>query len=240
MLETNPNHIAIIMDGNGRWALKRGLPRTMGHKQGVEAVKRVVNAAKERNIKYLTLFSFSSENWNRPEEEIAEIMRLLRMFLRSETANLHQNNINLKVIGDRSQLDAEVVALIENAERLTSSNTAFNLIVALNYGGRQDILNAAVKYSDFCNKRKIQPTQAHAEEYLPLFLSLGTIPDPDLIIRTSGEKRISNFLLWQSAYSEFVFIDTLWPDFTSMDLDNAINEFKCRERRYGTVLKSRG
>lgn len=234
MTETRtPKHIAIIMDGNGRWASARGLPRTAGHKKGVESVKRTVKAAMELNIDYLTLFGFSSENWSRPIEEVKELMRLLRMYLRAETADLHRNNIKLKVIGDRSQLDSEIVELIENAEKITENNDAITVIIALNYGGRNDILRASYEYAKMCVERNIEPDFENAEEYLPLFLSTKNIPDPDILIRTSGEKRMSNFLLWQCAYSELVFTSTLWPDFDRSDLEVALNDFNNRDRRFG-------
>lgn len=228
-----PSHIAIIMDGNGRWAKARGLPRAMGHRQGVEAVKRVVEAAAELGVKYLTLFGFSSENWSRPAEEVSELMRLLRMYLRAETAELHRNNIRLKVIGDRTAFDREIVELIENAERLTESNTGITVMMALNYGGRNEILDAAASYAALCQEKKIQPDFESAEEFFPTFLQTSNVPDPDILIRTSGEQRISNFLLWQCAYSEMFFTATLWPDFSRADLEQAIKDFGGRERRFG-------
>lgn len=228
-------HIAIIMDGNGRWAQARGLPRTMGHRQGVEAVKRVVEAAADMGIKYLTLFGFSSENWSRPAEEVTELMRLLRMYLRAETAELHRNNIRLKVIGDRTAFDREIVELIENAERLTENNTAITVMMALNYGGRNEILSAAAAYAMHCQKNGIAPNFESAEEYMPTFLQTANVPDPEILIRTSGEQRISNFLLWQCAYSEMIFSPTLWPDFSRADLEQALKDFAGRDRRFGGV-----
>lgn len=228
-------HIAIIMDGNGRWAQARGLPRTMGHRQGVEAVKRVVEAAAELGVKYLTLFGFSSENWSRPVDEVTELMRLLRMYLRAETAELHRNNIRLKVIGDRSAFDREIVELIENAERLTENNTAITVMMALNYGGRNEILNAAASYAAMCQEKNIQPSFESAEEFFPAFMQTTGVPDPEIMIRTSGEQRISNFLLWQCAYSEMIFSPTLWPDFSRADLEWALKEFAGRDRRFGGV-----
>lgn len=228
-----PRHIAIIMDGNGRWAKARGLPRTMGHRQGAEAVKRTVKAAAEMKIPFLTLFGFSSENWSRPVEEVGELMRLLRIYLRSETAELHRNNIRLRVIGNRAQLEPDIVELIGNAETLTAGNTAITVTIALNYGSRNEILEAAARYARFCIDRGIEPTYETAEEYLPLFLMTADMPDPDIVIRTSGEQRISNFLLWQSAYAEFIFTPTLWPEFGAAELAAAADDFANRERRFG-------
>ncbi len=228
-------HIAIIMDGNGRWAKKRSLLRTAGHHQGIEACKRTVRAAGDLGLEYLTLFGFSTENWSRPAEEVNELMRLLRMYLRSETADLHRNNVKLQVIGDRSALSKEIIKLIENAEKLTINNDGLNLVIALNYGGRMDIAKAAAKMATYFQKEGVEPTFENAEEYLPQFLMTEGIPDPDILIRTSGEQRISNFLLWQCAYSEFVYTDTLWPDFGEKDLRAAMKEFETRDRRFGAV-----
>lgn len=215
----NVDHIAVIMDGNGRWATGRGLPRTAGHRKGVDAVKRTVNAAIELDVPYLTLFGFSSENWNRPVEEIRELMRLLRLYLRAETAELHRNNIRLRVIGNREQLDSEIVSLIENAEKLTENNDAITVTIALNYGGRNDIMAAAAQYARHCIEKGIEPDFDSAEEYFPLFLSTASnIPDPDIMIRTSGEMRISNFLLWQTAYSELVLHRPYGPTFPNQTL----------------------
>ncbi|MCI5059722.1 MAG: isoprenyl transferase [Alphaproteobacteria bacterium] len=233
-----PQHIAIIMDGNGRWAGERGLPRTAGHRQGIEACKRVVRAAGEMGISYITLFGFSTENWSRPVEEINELMRLLRMYLRSETADLHRNNVRLKVIGERGPLSADIVELIENAEELTCENTGLNLTIALNYGGRDEVLRAASKMALELKERGIEPTYEAVQEHFSSFLMTKDMPDPDILIRTSGEQRISNFLLWQCAYSEFVFTDVLWPDFDKADLEAACAEFHKRDRRFGAVQTS--
>lgn len=228
-------HIAIIMDGNGRWAQKRNLPRTAGHKQGIEACKKAVRAAGELGVKYLTLFGFSTENWSRPAEEIQELMRLLRLYLRAETADLHRNNIRIQMIGERSAFSDDVIELIENAEKLTADNDALYLTIALNYGGRDDITRAAANMAAMMAKKNIAPTPDNAQEFFPQFLYTADMPDPDVLIRTSGEKRISNFLLWQCAYSEFVFSDTLWPDFQQSDMEAAILEFQRRDRRYGAI-----
>ncbi|MCB9991427.1 MAG: isoprenyl transferase [Rhodospirillales bacterium] len=235
-----PKHIAIIMDGNGRWAQARGLPRTMGHKQGVEAVKRAVRSAGELGVEYLTLFGFSSENWNRPAEEVGELMRLLRMYLRSETAELHRNNIRLRVVGNRTQLAPDIVELIENAEALTADNTKITVVIALNYGGRNDILEAASAWAMDCAAKGRVPDFADAEEHLPSYLMTDGIPDPDILIRTSGEMRISNFLLWQSAYAELIFSPVLWPDFQKEDMEAAISEYSQRDRRFGAVKTAGG
>ncbi|MBI4031911.1 MAG: di-trans,poly-cis-decaprenylcistransferase, partial [Proteobacteria bacterium] len=197
-----PRHIAIIMDGNGRWAKARGLPRTMGHRSGIDAVKRTVRAAVELGVEYLTLFGFSSENWSRPAEEIGELMRLLRMYLRAETAELHRNNIRLRVIGDRTKFDPDIIELIENAEKLTAGNDGITVMIALNYGGRNDMLRAASSWASFCAEKGLPLSFENAEEYLPGFLMTAEVPDPDILIRTGGEQRISNFLLWQCAYAE--------------------------------------
>lgn len=232
---TSPRHIAIIMDGNGRWARSRNLPRTEGHRKGLEAVKRTIEAATELKVEYITLFGFSSENWSRPKEEVSELMRLLRFYLRSETAELHKSGIKLRVIGDRTMLAADIVELIENAERLTSDNKKLTLVIALNYGGRQDILQATKQIADHVWKHNHQLSAEEIEALMPQFLYTAGIPDPDLMIRTSGEQRISNFLIWSCAYTEFVFTDVLWPDFKKENLEQAIEEYKSRDRRFGAL-----
>ncbi len=233
-----PAHIAIIMDGNGRWAQARGLPRTAGHQRGVESVKRVVRDAADMGIRYLTLFGFSTENWSRPAEEVRELMRLLRMYLRAETAELHASNIRLRVIGSRTELEPDIVALIEQAETLTRENTGITVVIALNYGGRHDILNAAAQMAAVMQEKGIVANFQSAEEFFPQFLSTSGIPDPDILIRTSGEQRISNFLLWQCAYSELIYTPTLWPDFSKADLEAAVAEFQGRDRRFGGVANN--
>ncbi len=229
-----PAHVAIIMDGNGRWARARGLPRTVGHHRGVEAVRRTVEAAAELGIGYLTLFGFSTENWGRPEEEVSELMGLLRKYLRSEVAELHRNGVRLQVIGDRSRLQPDIVDLIDNAEQVTRDNTTLQLTVALSYGARQEITAAARRLAKAVRDGDLDLDRLD-ETALAERLFTDGMPDPDLVIRTSGEKRISNFLLWQAAYAELVFIDTLWPDFTRAHLEMAIGEYRRRERRYGGV-----
>lgn len=230
-----PQHIAIIMDGNGRWAQQRGLPRTAGHRQGIEACKRVVRAGGKMGVRYLTLFGFSTENWSRPAEEINELMRLLRMYLRSETADLHRNNVRLRVMGERAALSDDIVELIENAEELTADNTGLNLTIALNYGGRSEIIRAASQAALYLQDKKQEPTYDAMQEHFDSFLMSKGIPDPDILVRTSGEQRISNFLLWQCAYAEFVFTDTLWPDFDMADLEQVCREFQKRDRRFGAI-----
>ena len=236
--EPGPRHVAIIMDGNGRWAQARGMFRTAGHRSGMEAVRRTVEAARELGLPYLTIFGFSSENWGRPVEEVEELMLLLRLYLRSEIAELHRNGVRLRVIGDRSRLATDIVNLIDHAESLTRGNETLNMTVALSYGGRQDIVQAARRLAESACKGDIDPA-AIDQELLSATLWTREIPDPDLIIRTSGEQRISNFFLWQGAYAELVFVDTLWPDFSKADLEHAIREFRRRERRYGALVGSR-
>ena len=228
-----PSHIAIIMDGNGRWAKSRGLPRIEGHRRGAEAVRRVVEAASNIGISYLTLFGFSAENWNRPVPEVEDLMLLLRLYLRSEIDEMHNNNIQFLMIGDRSRLPKSVVNLLEQAENTMADNSGMTLVLALSYGGRQEIVAAA---KDLCKRVKYGELELNSvnDQSFSAHLLTDKIPDPDLVIRTSGEQRISNFLLWQIAYSEFVFLDVLWPDFDELQLINAITEFQSRERRYGT------
>ena len=234
-MSKSPQHIAIIMDGNGRWAQSRNLPRTAGHQQGIEACKRAVRAAGELGVQYLTLFGFSTENWSRPADEIKELMRLLRVYLRAETAELHRNNIRIQMIGERDAFADDVMELIENAEKLTKDNDGLYLTIALNYGGRDEIVRAASEMALFMKEKGINPDFAAAQEYFTSFLFTKDMPDPDILIRTSGEQRISNFLLWQCAYTEFIYTDTLWPDFKKADMEAAIADFENRERRFGAV-----
>jgi len=229
-----PKHVAIIMDGNGRWAKARGLPRAMGHKHGVENVRAVVEGSLSLGIKYLTLFGFSSENWKRTPTEIFDLMSLLRNYLDNEIFELHKKNIRFKVIGDREKLDADIVELIEAAEKLTKTNQDLILTVALSYGGRRAIALAAKELAYRACKGTIKLDEI-SEESFELVLETQGVPNPDLVIRTSGEKRISNFLLWECAYSEFVFFDTLWPDFSGEHLTKAVQEYCSRERRFGAA-----
>ncbi len=229
-----PVHVAIIMDGNGRWAKARGLPRIAGHRRGADAVRRTIVAAAELGVRYLTLYGFSSENWKRPVEEVDDLMGLLRHYLRGEIAELHRNGVRLRVIGDRARLATDIVTMIENAEAMTRGNAGLNLIVALSYGSRAEITDAVRRIAESAVAGKTVPASID-EETVTRALWTADIPDPDLVIRSSGEKRLSNFLLWQSAYAELVFIDTLWPDFGKDDLSAAIGEFQRRERRYGAA-----
>jgi undecaprenyl diphosphate synthase len=233
--EIIPEHIAIIMDGNGRWAKSRGLPRTAGHRKGVEAVRRTVQAAGEIGVGYLTLYGFSSENWKRPTDEIVDLMGLLRRYLRAETAELHRHNVRLRVIGDRTALDGDIVALIEGAEEQMRGNTGLKLTVALSYGGRQELTAAARAIAREVAAGRLRPDDVD-EAVFERHLSTHGIPDPDLLIRTSGEQRVSNFLLWQTAYTELVFSHVLWPDFGRDELEAAIREYGRRERRYGAAV----
>ena len=229
-----PVHVGIIMDGNGRWAKARGLPRVAGHRQGAEAVRTAISTAVDLGISYLTLYGFSVENWKRPRSEVADLMGLLRLYLRREIDELFRKGVRIRFIGQRKMLAPDIVALIEEAEERTRSNTKLNLIVALSYGARQEITAAARTLAREVATGNIAP-DAIDEEAFARHLETAGVPDPDLLIRTSGEKRVSNFLLWQLAYTELVFIDTLWPDFSRRDLEEAIHEFHRRERRYGTV-----
>lgn len=229
-----PVHVAIIMDGNGRWAKAKGLPRVAGHAQGAEAVRRTVKAASQIGIRYLTLYGFSLENWKRPAKEIADLMGLLRLYLRKEISELHKEGVRIRFIGDRSLLESDIITLIEMSEQKTRANTQLDLVIALSYGSRQEI-TAAVR--QLVNDVVAGDVDADSidESAIESRLYTSDIPDPDLIVRTSGEQRISNFLLWQSAYAEFVFTDVLWPDFSREKLEDSIEEFGRRERRYGAT-----
>ena len=222
-----PRHVAIIMDGNGRWAKKRFLPRVAGHRKGVEAVREAVKTCIERGVEYLTLFAFSSENWRRPQEEVTVLMQLFLRALEQEVGKLHNNDIRFKAVGDLSAFDPRIVELIRQGEALTRDNKRLTLTVAANYGGRWDILQAANR----C--REEDPNASITEELLTRFLSMSYAPEPDLFIRTGGEERVSNFLLWQLAYTELYFTDALWPDFGAEALDAAIASYRRRERRFG-------
>lgn len=224
-----PRHVAVIMDGNGRWAKKRFLPRVAGHQRGLETVRELIKQCAELKVEFLTLFAFSSENWRRPEDEVSFLMGLFLEALKRETAKLHENNIKLVMIGDRSRFSELLNAQIESAEQLTSKNTGLVLTIAANYGGRWDILNAANQL------QKAHPEKSgnFGEEDLAPFLSMHYAPEPDLFIRTGGESRISNFLLWQLAYAELYFTDTLWPDFDRKAFQLAIDSYQKRERRFG-------
>ena len=230
-----PRHVAIIMDGNGRWAKARGLPRVAGHRRGAEAVRNAVESAGELGVRYLTLFGFSSENWRRPVDEVSDLMGLLRHYLRSEIAEMHKKGVRVRVIGDRARLPGDIVKLIESSEETTRANKNLDLIVALSYGARDEIVSAARQLAAAAKRGEIDPA-AVDEDMFARHLLTADIPDPDLLVRTSGEKRISNFLLWQCAYTEFVFLDVLWPDFGRREFEAALAEFGRRERRYGAVV----
>ena len=227
-----PRHVAIIMDGNGRWAKARGLPRNLGHRQGVDAVREVVRACGRLGIEYLTLYAFSSENWKRPETEVAGLMDLLRIYIRRELDDLARNGVRVRVIGDRTRLAPDIVELITNAENRTCDNGKLTVVIALSYGGQDEIVTACRRIADQVAAGQLKAEDINAE-MVASHLQTAGIPDPDLIIRTSGEQRLSNFLLWQSAYSELIFTDKLWPDFAPDDLAAAVVEFQRRDRRYG-------
>jgi undecaprenyl diphosphate synthase len=228
----SPVHVAIIMDGNGRWAKARGLPRAAGHQRGAEVVRDVVIACRDLGISYLTLYAFSSENWKRPPTEVGDLMELLCLYLEKEVAELNRNDVRVRVIGDRSRLPENVRALISNAEVHTRHNQALTMILAVNYGGRSEIVNAVHAIAEAVQAGRLAPAEI-TEDLFASYLDTGDIPDPDLLIRTSGERRMSNFLSWQSVYTELVFMDTLWPDFSRENLLAALDEYYRRERRYG-------
>ncbi len=227
-----PRHVAIIMDGNGRWAAARGLPRVEGHRRGVEALRRTVRAAADLGISVLTIFSFSSENWSRPPSEISDLMALLRRFIRNDLAELHNSNVRVRVIGEREGLDRDICLLLQEAEDLTRGNDGLTLVVAFNYGARQEIALAAQRLAVDVAQGRLSAAEITPER-MASYLHAPDIPDPDVIIRTSGEQRMSNFLLWQAAYSELVFLPINWPDFDRAALEGAIVEYRRRERRFG-------
>jgi undecaprenyl diphosphate synthase len=234
-----PRHVAIIMDGNGRWAAARGLPRVEGHRRGVEALRRTVRAAGDLGISYLTIFSFSSENWARPPSEITDLMGLLRRFIRKDLAELHNSNVRVRIIGERADLDRDICLLLQEAEDLTRNNDGLTLVVAFNYGARQEIARAARQLAIDVAEGRLSADDITPER-LGGHLHAPDIPDPDVIIRTSGEQRLSNFLLWQAAYSELVFVPINWPDFDRGTLEGAIEEYRRRERRFGGLAAGAG
>ena len=234
-----PRHVAIIMDGNGRWAAAHGLPRSEGHRRGVEALRRTVRAAGDLGIGILTIFSFSSENWLRPASEIRELMGLLRLFIRNDLAELHASNVRVRVIGERDDLDPDIRRLLEEAEELTRHNDGLVLVVAFNYGSRQEIARAARRIAEKVATGAVAPADVTAD-LIGQHLDLPDLPDPDLIIRTSGEQRLSNFLMWQAAYSELVFLPVHWPDFDRAALETALIEYRRRERRFGGLAATAG
>ncbi|MDX1744165.1 MAG: polyprenyl diphosphate synthase [Ruegeria sp.] len=229
-----PRHVAIIMDGNGRWAQARGRPRLFGHHAGARRVREVVEACPGLGVKYLTVFAFSTENWKRTQAEVAGLMSLFRRYIIKETQTLKENGIRVRFIGDRVRLDAKLIALMDTLEEETKDNDLVHLTVALNYGGRDEVARATKRLARDVAEGRLRPEDVD-EETLPKYLDTRVLPDPDLVIRTSGEARISNFLLWQSAYSEYEFIDTLWPDFTAAEFECLCRNFGGRERRYGAV-----
>lgn len=220
------------MDGNGRWAKRRLLPRALGHRQGAEAVRRTVTACAEMGVGYLTLYAFSSENWKRPPEEVDDLMSLLRLYLRNEVAELNRQNVRLRVIGDRTRLSADVVDLVSESEALTARNTGLTLVLALNYGAQAEITAAVRDIARKVKTGELDP-EAVTEQTVAEHLLTHDMPDPDVIIRTSGEQRLSNFLLWQAAYAELIFVPCLWPDFDRAELEAAIADFAQRDRRFG-------
>ncbi len=230
-----PRHVAIIMDGNGRWANERGLPRTVGHTKGVEAVRRAVKAAGEAGVEFLTLFAFSSENWSRPAAEVSDLMGLLRRFIRRDLAELHKANVRIRVIGDRQTLKSDILPLLLEAEETTRANTGLTLIIAFNYGSRDEIVRATARIAADVAAGRLS-VDAITPELMSAYLDTAGIPDPDLIIRTSGEERLSNFLMWQAAYAEFIFLQDYWPDFTSDSFADALKIYAQRERRFGGVM----
>ena len=234
-----PRHVAIIMDGNGRWAAARGLPRAEGHRRGVEALRRTIRAAGEIGIKIVTIFSFSAENWSRPASEVGELMGLLRRFVRNDLAELHKSNVRVRVIGERVGLEPDIGRLLAEAEELTKDNDGLTLVVAFNYGARQEIVRAARGIAEAVKRGDLNLADVDIDSF-GQFLDAPDIPDPDLIIRTSGEQRLSNFLLWQAAYSELVFVPTYWPDFDRSTLEFAIREYQQRERRFGGLVAQTG
>ncbi len=227
-----PNHVAIIMDGNGRWAQARGRPRLFGHHAGARRVREVVEAAAGLGIRYLTIFAFSTENWKRTQVEVAGLMNLFRRYILHETRSLVENDVRVRFIGDRVKLDQKLIELMDELETLTETNDGIHLTIAINYGGRDEVARATKLLAEDVAAGKLAPADVD-EETLPRYLDTRVLPDPDLVIRTSGEARISNFLLWQSAYAEYEFIDTLWPDFTAQELETLCQSYASRDRRYG-------
>jgi len=230
-----PLHVAIVMDGNGRWAKQRGLPRSLGHRAGVEALKRTVSAAAKLGINSLTVFGFSTENWSRPAAEVAELMALPKRYFETDLARLHREGVRVRVIGRREGLSGELLKLIDDAHARTQGNTAFNLNIAFNYGGQADIADAARRFAEEVAAGRRRPEELDETMFAGLLATAGT-PPPDLIVRPSGEQRLSNFLLWEAAYAELVFQDVLWPDYGEEHLRAALAEFAARDRRYGAIV----
>jgi undecaprenyl diphosphate synthase len=234
MTDLTPRHVAIIMDGNGRWAQMRGRARLFGHHEGARRVKDIVRACPDLGVEYLTIFAFSTENWKRTQTEVAGLMKLFKRYIRREAASLFEENVRVRFIGDRVRLEPALVDLMDGLEMMTADNDGTNLTIALNYGGRDEVTRAARRLAHDVAAGKLDP-RAINDETFPRYLDTYVLPDPDLVIRTSGEARISNFLLWQSAYSEYEFVDTLWPDFTPSEFERVLARFGRRERRFGAV-----
>ena len=232
---TRPEHVAIIIDGNGRWAQMRGRPRLFGHAAGARRVKEIVRACPDLGVRYLTIFAFSTENWKRTQTEVAGLMRLFKRYIRREAQALFDENVRVRFIGDRVRLEPALVDLMDGLELMTAGNSGTNLTIALNYGGRDEVTRAARRLAHDVAMGKLDPREV-SDETFPRYLDTHVLPDPDLVIRTSGEARISNFLLWQSAYAEYEFIDTLWPDFSPEVFAQVIGRFGQRERRFGAVM----
>ncbi|MDC0115885.1 polyprenyl diphosphate synthase [Octadecabacter sp.] len=232
--KSGPSHVAIIMDGNGRWAQMRGRPRLIGHHAGAKRVRDIVEACPDQGVKYLTIFAFSTENWKRTQSEVAGLMKLFRRYIQREARNLLAAGVRVRFIGDRVRLDDKLINLMDELELLTSHNDALHLTIALNYGGRDEVARATKRLAYDVAQGRLMPKDVN-DETLPKYLDTYFLPDPDLVIRTSGEARISNFLLWQSAYAEYEFIDTLWPDFTPAIFATVLDGFKARDRRFGAV-----
>ena len=230
-----PVHVAIIMDGNGRWAKRRGLPRTAGHAQGARVVEQILEDADHMGIRYLTVYAFSTENWSRPNSEVKALMNLLRTYMKTSLAKCARNNVRIRVIGDKTRLDQDLQASIANLEKETASNTGIGFQIAINYGSRDEMVRAMRAAAQKVKDGEISPEDI-TEELISDGLDTGGIPDPDLLIRTGGEQRISNFLLWQTAYSELYFCDAAWPDFNKAELENAVDAYNHRERRYGGLI----
>ena len=233
--QQGPKHVAVIMDGNGRWATMRGRPRLFGHHAGAKRVKEIVRACPDVGVKYLTIFAFSTENWKRTQTEVSGLMKLFRRYILREANDLLAEGVRVRFIGDRARLDTKLVKMMDQLELLTSANSKVHLTIALNYGGRDEVYRATKRLAQDVADGKLAP-DAIDEETLPKYLDTHVLPDPDLVIRTSGEARVSGFLLWQSAYAEYEFIDTLWPDFTPDIFEHVLTNFGKRERRFGAVI----
>jgi undecaprenyl diphosphate synthase len=233
--QARPRHIAIIMDGNGRWAKARGMPRTFGHKAGVDSLRKTVEAAGDLGLEVLTVYAFSTENWRRPEDEIDALFGLLRGFIKSDLDRLHKSGVRVRVLGQREGVPPDILTLFDNAEAKTASNTVMTLVIAFNYGGQVEIATAVQRIAQKVALGEVAPHDI-TPKLIASYLPSHEWPDPDLVIRTSGEQRLSNFLIWQSAYAEFLVVDTLWPDFGRLDLEAALNQYALRQRRYGAVI----